>query len=420
MKKTTLFLGFITTVIVALFFLAGCGEKKREVAKEKAFEPNCINLPSKAKMNIDLSYMEDIKKSRELLQEIEAGYETKTEKRFTFESKKVVAKNAKHGKKGKHVKQSRKVKREWCVTRLKSFNVAMMVENVEKKTIQCVKILPKNDSDPKGYKIIYDRASGISGEPEITYPEGYVVLTLRRAIYWGKEIEEAIYSPYSKEFDSPVFRRKGYRYFLDILKKAKADLTDKGVKSQAFKGMLVADTVSTDLAMTLATIEHVDPKYFEKDKADYKKLSPGELVNKVLVLIALNEKNAFHFSISKDGARDLFQFIPKTYAGIVAQYPVAGLDKDFKRGMSNHVNAAKASMLLLDSDLRFLSGKQKEIAGKNEKAKGEFLAASYNHGAPRIKQAMIKYGNLWKNHIPQETQTYIKKYNAVWDELHKK
>ncbi len=73
------------------------------------------------------------------------------------------------------------------------------------------------------------------------------------------------------------------------------------------------------------------------------------------MVLGTNKQKAYRCSTSTAGARGLFQFIPKTYKRIVDLYPQAGLDKDFTRGMEDHENAAKATLLLFDADLRIMN-----------------------------------------------------------------
>jgi hypothetical protein len=162
--------------------------------------------------------------------------------------------------------------------------------------------------------------------------------------------------------------------------------------------------------VALAIIEHIDPLKFESGKYTSEKL-----IHETLVILGTNRQDAYRYSASKAGARGLFQFIPKTYKRMVQLYPQAGLNSDFVRGMEDHLNAAKASLLLFDADLRVMNNGKKEQLMDDPQALGRFLASSYNCGSGKTSRAMIRYGENWQANVPSETQIYLKKFDAVWE-----
>jgi hypothetical protein len=174
----------------------------------------------------------------------------------------------------------------------------------------------------------------------------------------------------------------------------------------------VADALPGNVALTLSLIEHIDPTRFQSGE------SIEKLMNEVLVVVAANERRAYAYSVSKAGARGLFQFIPRTYNNISRQYPNAGLDVNFVRGMENHHNAAKASLLLFDSDLSYLKNSHRQFLKKNPQAMGKYLAAAYNGGSPRASNRIQVYKGSWESHVLPETQCYLKKFDATWKLLY--
>jgi hypothetical protein len=85
--------------------------------------------------------------------------------------------------------------------------------------------------------------------------------------------------------------------------------------------------------------------------------------------------------------------------------------------MEDHINAAKASFLLFDADMRALNNGRDEQLMNSPEVLGRFLASAYNCGAGKTKNAMDRYGKNWASRVPLETQIYLNKYDAVWDWL---
>ena len=59
--------------------------------------------------------------------------------------------------------------------------------------------------------------------------------------------------------------------------------------------------------------------------------------------------------------------------------------KDFLAGCTDHVNAAKASLLLFDSDLSDVPDRHLPLIAKDVKTVGMYLAAAYNCGRKRSR-----------------------------------
>ena len=87
--------------------------------------------------------------------------------------------------------------------------------------------------------------------------------------------------------------------------------------------------------------------------------------------------------------------------------------------MEDHENAAKASLLLFDADMRTMNnGRTGQVMDEPPQVMGRFLASAYNCGSGKTKGAMDRHGENWHAKVPAETQIYLKKFDAVWGWLH--
>lgn len=258
-----------------------------------------------------------------------------------------------------------------------------------------------------GFEVDLEKVNGVNTQYEVTHPDGYIVLALKRLVNSRKGGDkDVIYSPYSEQLDISAIRRQGFEYVKNIIHSARERLANKRVGSLAIERRLVTEVVPVDIATVLLLIEHIDPTRFNT-------LPIGRLINEVLTVIGLNRERAYAYAVSPAGARGLFQFIPSTYKSIVRQYPEAGLNSNFVAGMNNHINAAVASFLLFDSDLSYTDIEHRNFLTQNKDALGYYLASAYNGGAPRTARAIKEHGNNWVDYVLPETQVYLKKYKAV-------
>jgi hypothetical protein len=88
--------------------------------------------------------------------------------------------------------------------------------------------------------------------------------------------------------------------------------------------------------------------------------------------------------------------------------------------MEDHRNAAKASLLLFDADMRIMNNGKTDNLTYDQQEMGRLLASAYNCGSGRTRGAYGKYGEKWNENIPAETQIYLKKFDAVWEWLRAK
>ena len=225
-----------------------------------------------------------------------------------------------------------------------------------------------------------------------------------------KGYEEVIYTPYSPEIDRPQIRRDGLSYLKGQIESARAGLEEANVRLKGFDALPELFSL-TDISLVLSIIEHIDP-------LRYKNCPPGEeatLVREVLTVIGANKAKAYAYSRSSAGARGLFQFIPGTYEKLLRKYPGARLEKNFVAGCTDHLNAAKASLLLFDSDLNDLPGEYLRAISQDVQAVGRYLAAAYNCGSRRVERSLRSCTDVWTCVLPEETRTYLRKFDSVWD-----
>jgi hypothetical protein len=297
------------------------------------------------------------------------------------------------------------------------YNVLLAVKHFRTNKIEIIRLTKNGTKAPSGFSVGSGRPNGVNTQFDVSYPVGYTVLALRRCIRDGSGFREVVYTPYTPEINTQEMRMRGAVYLKNVLAEAESDLKRRNVGSKAYPGELVSTMIPKRVARVLAKIEHIDPARFEAAGKDAKKREQKQrqLMDEVLVIIAANGKHAYEYSVSpKVGARGLFQFIQSTYDNICRLYPKAGLIPDFVKGMRDHRNAAKASLLLFDSDLSYVPAKQREFYRKNPEVMGKYLAAAYNGGAGCAAKAIREHGVHWESFLYRETQCYIEKFKAVW------
>lgn len=289
-------------------------------------------------------------------------------------------------------------------------NFLLAVENLHERELRAVMVTDKGCTTD-GFQVTRLKNNGVASRFQVRYPEDMAVLAIRTVVhgrYGG--YEEVVYTPYSPEIDTPEVRRAGYDYLLDQIGLALADLERRRVRLPALGALLYSDQLP-DVVFVLSVIEHMDPERFKSCAAGQE----DALVREVLTVLGANAENAYAYSKSPAGARGLFQFMPATYERLRRKYPAAALHRDFVQGSNDHVNAAKASLLLFDSDLGDLSRKLLVSARDDIEAVGRMLAASYNCGPGRVRKSARECNNSWTCRLPEETRTYLKKFDRVWE-----
>ena len=79
------------------------------------------------------------------------------------------------------------------------------------------------------------------------------------------------------------------------------------------------------------------------------------------------------------------------------------------------MNAAKASLLLLDSHLSDLPDNYLRSTGGDVRAVGRYLAAAYNCGSKRAERSARTCADMWTCLLPEETRIYLSKFDTVWN-----
>ena len=336
---------------------------------------------------------DDIRRGQEFLKDKVAGYcEDLEQKSRTFVDKR--------GRKREKVVWEKVVKP----------NFLLAVEDLRERKIQEV-LLTSKGCVTSGFQVTTCRANGVGSRFEVDHPEHMAVLALRTIVHdKGDTFKEVVYTPYSPEIDTWQVRKAGLDYLVRQIDLAYGDLKAREVRLTGF-GRLGSDMTPVEVALVLSIIEHIDPVRFTNCQEGQE----TALVHEVLAIIGANTINAYAYSKSPAGARGLFQFIPKTYKRIREKYPKANLNRSFVPGCNDHVNAAKASLLLFDSDLEDVPRPWLPVLERNVRTIGMYLAAAYNCGAKRVEKSAKACGRQWTCRLPEETKTYLKKFDVVWD-----
>jgi hypothetical protein len=286
----------------------------------------------------------------------------------------------------------------------------LAVEDLNKRTLRSVRFTSKG-CGTEGFDVKMIRSNGVGSRFEVRHPDNMAVLALRTMVHAeGKGYEEVVYTPYCPEIDTRRVREDGLKYLKEQIESARIDLEERGVRLSGFEGLPV-EVAPTDVSLVLSIIEHIDPQRFKTARSG----DEIRLVREVLTIIGANTRRAYAYSKSSAGARGLFQFIPGTYEKIQRKYRRAGLHRDFVAGCTSHVNAAKASLLLFDSDLNDLPDTYLPAMTADARSVGRYLAAAYNCGSKRVERSARDCPDGWTCLLPEETRTYLNKFDAVWN-----
>ncbi len=288
-------------------------------------------------------------------------------------------------------------------------NFLLAVEDLEERDIREV-LVSSDGSVTDGFRVKMVRKNGVASRFEIANPENMVVLALRTAVRDGKNgFKEVVYTPYSPQIDTPQIRQAGLDYLMTQIELARRDLESRQARFYGFERL--STDILTDVSLDLSIIEHIDPVRFR----NCPKGKETDLIHEVLTIVGANKVNAYAYSRSPAGAMGLFQIIPATYERLRNKYPRAGLMQDFLKGCTDHVNAAKASLLLFDSDLSDVPNGRLPLMTKDLRTVGMYLAAAYNCGSKRVEKSARLCGSEWTCRLPSETKIYLDKFHTVWN-----
>jgi len=388
----------IFIALVAASLLLGSGFA---LGNDESLQPGgnesvqCYSASSRSdgRLEVPFDIRDDIRKAQEFLNHKRSGYTV------TIKETRVLVTN-RRGRTRERVVKKKIIEPVFLLA----------VENLKERNLRPVRFTSRG-CETSGFDVVMTRKNGVGSRFEVRYPENMAVLALRTMVHSGKKgYEEVVYTPYCPEIDTWQVREDGLNYLKQQIESARMDLEERGVKLKGFEGLPV-DVAPTDVSLVLSIIEHIDPQRFK---------SSGEgdeikLVHEVLTIIGANTVKAYAYAKSPAGARGLFQFIPGTYEKILRKYRGAGLNQNFISGCSSHVNAAKASLLLFDSDLNDLPDDYLRAIGGDARAVGRYLAAAYNCGSKRVEWSARICTDGWTCLLPEETKIYLSKFDTIWD-----
>jgi len=261
------------------------------------------------------------------------------------------------------------------------------------------------------------------------------VIKLRKTKKTKTYIKNIVYTLYSVDnpatedvaepgIHMPEIVDGGFSRIQSIVESAKNDLKINDVRSKTFPDQVAGDLPFIEPAVyeRLVFIEHTDYNEFLFDR----QMS----TERVAVLLRVNQGRAFAFCNSTKPwkACGAFQFtdnsrtirvkgrrikLTGTYSTVVRAFPEAHLMMNFVEGSYNHVNSAKASILLHDYNLNVLFRIFGEKIIQNPVLLEEALAGCYNGGPKWTNLALEEYfeGKVsdWidSKYLRRETREYI-------------
>ena len=162
------------------------------------------------------------------------------------------------------------------------------------------------------------------------------------------------------------------------------------------------------MAERLCIVEHTDHKRFLTEDS-------SSIFKEIQSVYALNNGDAYRYSVSTAGAGGMVQMIPKTYEAIRQQHAAVGLKPDFVEGMRDHSNALQAMLLYMQDtwDKLLKSDEVTNALGAGRATEAELLAAGYNSNPLRLPKYLKLGGEGWRSLIPEETKMYLRIYSAV-------
>lgn len=259
-------------------------------------------------------------------------------------------------------------------------------------------VVIKNKYPEVDYKTVSRRVKNKAGKWQTIYEKRWFI---------EKEI---ISSPYNDDVHLPEFVEEGRQYIKKVVAEARAKLTANKVPSKVMSGKLVTE------------ITALSSRFFERlpfmEQSDFGEflLDPRKTVERVGVILALNDEMAYVYTCSKASACGWVQFTAPTYKNIRKFYPEARLNPDFEKGAADHLNSMMAAILLYDYNLR----EKIRIHGEkivHDPRLGEYLAGDYNAKpitvSKSLKAAISKHLPDWTSKLPLETKGFIAKYRYL-------
>jgi hypothetical protein len=222
-----------------------------------------------------------------------------------------------------------------------------------------------------------------------------------------------IYTPYSNALLQTELVEAGKNYLIEKIRQARQGLGQ--VPSRAFPGMSLANTpaFSDEDYFNLVLTEQMDPGRFGSITAgswEFTAQQETELTRlgeRILVIIGANQEDAYSFTGNYASARGLTQFTPTGMNVVWNRYPEVGIPREFREATSNHLNAIKAEICLLDSDLADLTASHSALLGSGMEVYA--AGAAYNGGQKRVRYGLENFGLAWLHPVPRLAELEGKK-----------
>lgn len=238
------------------------------------------------------------------------------------------------------------------------------------------------------------RFNGVNTRFQVNKPSGGLVVALKYLITPVESgskaaIEQAmypaLYTPYSPELTGIETSSAGDAYLTSVIQSAAAALAAK--QSVSVPGKTIPEAIKPELVRALLYAEHMDTTEFLNTS------NTQSLIDKVNVLLATNKGDTWKYSVSSAGAAGISQFIPSTYASLVKRHADVALIPDFVAGMRDHVNAVKATFILLDDYIKAVQDRAPEYFLSGHAF--DYGVAAYNGGPARVALAAKQFGTAW-------------------------
>jgi hypothetical protein len=208
------------------------------------------------------------------------------------------------------------------------------------------------------------------------------------------------------EYELSKAKKEGRIYLNQVISTASHDLKKNDVRSKVFTDQNIVNIYSRYLPGAMLICENIE--YDKKDPARSEKSA-----NMVLAKIGIEKDKAFNESRSKKGACGIFQFKKESYEYLKELYPEARLKNNFLAGVKDHGNAAKATLLHIDSSLKCANRANIYHLLSNNCQLKEFIAVSFNQGVTRTIAMVKKHGRNWPDMLNKESKAYVKKFKIA-------
>jgi hypothetical protein len=159
---------------------------------------------------------------------------------------------------------------------------------------------------------------------------------------------------------------------------------------------------------TTAQIQQPKPDWTQKLIAQKQRRDPEGIEQPIkidLMSIAQIESGGNPRAVNrKTGARGLYQFLPQTWA--------AETKKEFGKAKSfNDAFDPQISKLIAQKYLNVTIPRM--LKGYNIPVNTYTILAAYNWGVGNLAGIVMKFGDKWVEHLPRETQLYLRKYEVL-------